>query len=166
MVAAVWEAVRGMHQPGKSQAKRPVKGGKIRGIKIAPTQHVLGASVRADTSAVLRSPWYTTWCVNRACSIAVKNTDRSLHFEIFKEHILEQSRLFQASESHHSSQLPESELQPPLNLFLYTSYFKCGTELKRTPKKMEVALTWNVWYFRRKNGRLTGSQGEPLIGTI
>lgn len=47
---------QGMHQPGKSQAKRSVKGGKIRGIKIAPTQHVLGASVMADTSAVLRSP--------------------------------------------------------------------------------------------------------------
>lgn len=56
MVAAVWEAGRGMHRPAKSRAKRSVKGGKIRGIKIAPTQHVLGASVRAVTSAVLRSP--------------------------------------------------------------------------------------------------------------
>lgn len=56
MVATVWEAGRGMHRPAKSRAKRSVKGGKIRGIKIAPiTQHVLGASVRAVTSAVLRS---------------------------------------------------------------------------------------------------------------
>lgn len=68
----------------------------------------------------------------------------SQYFEIFKQHILQQSRRFQATESHHSSQLPETELQLPFNLFLYTSYFKCGTELTRTPKMMEVALTWNV----------------------
>lgn len=36
--------------------QRSVKGGKIRGTKIAPAQHVLGASVRAVTSAALRSP--------------------------------------------------------------------------------------------------------------
>lgn len=37
MVATVWEAGRGTHWPAKSQAKRSVKSGKIRGIKIAPT---------------------------------------------------------------------------------------------------------------------------------
>lgn len=82
----------------------------------------------------------------------------SLYFVISKQHILEWSRVFQATESHHSSQLPEIALQPSLNFFLYTSYFKSGTELKGTPEKMEVALTWNVSHPRRKTGRPTVPQ--------
>ena len=146
MVATVWEAGRGMHWTAKSWAKTSVKSRKIRGIKIAPTATCVKGNCKGCHS-----------CCMEIILIyyLVKMLTGSQYFEIFKQHILQQSRVFQVTESHHSSHLPESELEPPLNFFLYTFYFKCGTELKGTPEKMEVALTWNVWYFRRKTGRLT-----------
>lgn len=99
-----------MHRPAKSQAKRSVKGGKIRGIKIAPTQRVRGICKDCYFCCFEITLIYCLVCKIELIPQLLIMLTGSLHFEIFKQHIREQSRLFQATESHHSSQLPESEL--------------------------------------------------------
>lgn len=61
----------------------------------------------------------------------------------------------QTTESHHASQLPEVGLQSHLHFFLYTYCSKRDTEVTGTPEQTELALMGDVWYSRRKTGRLT-----------
>lgn len=83
MVATVWEAGRGMHWTAKSWAKRSVKSRKIRGIKIAPTATCVKGNCKGCHS-----------CCMEIILIyyLVKMLTGSQYFEIFKQHILQQSK--------------------------------------------------------------------------